>query len=58
MHRTITHQPHSAAPRAWAAVKLQARAASRQRKPYTKPTVTPGDEEAQISALCARNPYM
>jgi hypothetical protein len=28
------------------------------RKPYTKPEVQRGDEEAQISALCARNPYM
>jgi hypothetical protein len=28
------------------------------RKPYDKPEVQRGDEEAQISALCARNPYM
>ena len=32
--------------------------AAGQRKPYEKPAVQRGDEEAQISALCARNPYM
>ena len=59
MHPDITRHLRTRSTR-WAAGErwVAAKLAAGPHKPYTKPEVQRGDEEAQISALCARNPYM